>query len=94
MLSKEHNTEDMKSGFQFPNLGKRVEVPTYPSIGNLEVQLIRNVPTVEIRLPNPHTNLSGLVESAAVYILRTGAPFPRPTYPWDNLVYPARAAAV
>ena len=52
---------------------------------------IRNAATVEIALPPPHGNLAGIIEQAQVYLMRTGAPFPRPAYPGNAPVFPQGA---
>ena len=80
--------DDIKTSFPFPALDKLIGEPTYETINKLETQVIRNAATVEITLPPPHHNLSGIVEQPAVYILRTGGPFPRPTYPSNSPVFP------
>ena len=42
-------------------------------------------------LPPPHTNLAGIIKQPAVYIVRFGAPFPRPPYPGDAPIFPPGA---
>ena len=80
--------DDIKTSFPFSTLDKLIGEPTYESINRLETQVIRNAATVEITLPPPHHNLSGIVEQPQVYILRTGGPFPCPAYPGDSPVFP------
>ena len=80
--------DDIKTSFPFPALDKLIGEPTYETINKLETQVIRNAATVEITLPLPHHNLSGIVEQPAVYLLRTGGPFPRPMYPGNSPVFP------
>ena len=91
--SKSPTTDEIKAGFQIPILDKIVREPFYDTIRHMEIQVIRNATTVEIRLPPPHTNLSVLVEQDPVYQLRTEGPFPRPNYPGDAPIFPVRAAA-
>ena len=80
--------EDIKSSFPYTNFDKITGEPTYTSIRKLEIQAIRNAATVEISLPPPNKNLSGLVEQQQMYLLRTGGPFPRPAYPGHSPVFP------
>ena len=93
MPSKSPTTNEIKAVFQLPTLDRIVGEPSYDTIRHMEIQVIRNATTIEIRLPPPHTYLSGLVEQDLVYQLRTGRPFPRPNYPGYALIFPVRAAA-
>ena len=63
-------------------------------VSKLETQATRNAATVVIRLPQPHTKLSGIVKQPAVYILRVVAPFPRPPYPGDAAHFTVGATLV
>ena len=81
----------IKTSFTFAQFDQIVGEPTYSTLYKLETQATRNAATVSIRLPPPHTNCSGIVEQPAVYVLRAGGPFPRPTYPGDQPVFPAGA---
>ena len=60
----------------------------------METQATHNAATVVIRLPPLHTNLYGIVEQPAVYILRVVAPLPRPPYPGDAAHFPVGATPV
>ena len=79
----------IKTSFTFAQFDQIVGEPTYSTLYKLETQATRNAATVSIRLPPPHTNCSGIVEQLAVYVLRAGGPFLRPTYPGDQPVFPA-----
>ena len=85
------SVEDIKLAFPYPTFDKIQGEPNYESIHKLETQAIRNAATVEIALPPPHGNLSGIIEQAQVYLMRIGAPFPRPTYPGNAPIFPAGA---
>ena len=85
------SADDIKSAFTYPTLTTIVGEPTYQTIYKLEMQATRNAATVSLRLPPPHTNCSGLVEQPAIYVMRVGAPFPRPRYPGDHVTIPANA---
>ena len=80
--------EDIKSGFTFPAFSHTVGEPSYNTIKTLETQAIRNAATVEYRIPQPHTNLCGLMEQPEVYVLRVGQAFPFYPYPGDVQLYP------
>ena len=81
----------IKTSFTFAQFDQIVGEPTYSTLYKLETQATRNAATVSIRLPPPHTNCSGIVEQLAVYVLRAGGPFPRPTYPGDQPVFSSRS---
>ena len=74
----------LQAAFTFSRFDPIEGEPSYKTLFKLEAQATRNAATVVIRLPPPHTNLSGIVNHPAVYILRVGAPFPRPPYPGDT----------
>ena len=65
--------------------------PSYEILFKLVTQETRNAAAVVIRLPPPQSNLYGIVEHPAVYILWVGAPFPRPPYPVDAEHFPLGA---
>ena len=85
---KSLTANEIKALFPFPRFDPIAGIPTYNSLWKLEIQAIRNTATVEISLPPPHKNLSGLVEQQQMYLLRTGGPFPRPAYPGHSPVFP------
>ena len=60
----------------------------------METQATRNAATVVIRLPPSNTNLSVIVKQPTVYILRVGAPVPRPPHPGDAAHFPVGATLV
>lgn len=80
--------EDIKSGFTFPAFSCIIGEPSYTTIKMLETQVICNAATVECRIPQPHTNLCGLMEQPEVYVLRVGQAFPFYPYPGDVQLYP------
>ena len=80
--------EDIKTAFPFTSFDKIQGEPTYETIHRLETQAIRNASTVEITIPPLHNNLAGIVEQPQVYLIRTGAPFPRPGFPGNAPVFP------
>ena len=88
------SANNIKATFTFKSFAKIIGEPTYTSLYKLETQATRNAATVAIRLNPPHINCAGIVEQPAVYALRVGAPFPRPTYPGDNPTYPIGATVV
>ena len=88
------SADDLRADFTFSRFNPIKGKPSYETFFKLETQATRNAATVVIRLPPPHTNLSGIVEQPAVYILRVGAPFPRPPYPGDAAQFPAGAMIV
>ena len=75
------SADDLRAAFTFSRFDPIEVEPSYETLFKLETQATRNAATVVIRLPPPHTNLSGIVEHPAVYILCIRAPFPRPPYP-------------
>ena len=75
------SVEDIKTGFPFQRFTEIQGEPTYATLNKMEQQAIRNATATEIMLPLPHNNLAGIVEQPQVYLIRTGAPFPRPHYP-------------
>ena len=82
------SADDLKSAFTFRQFDAIVGEPTYDTLYKLETQATRNTATATVRLPPPHTNLAGIIEQPAVYIVRVGAPFPGPPYPGDAPVFP------
>ena len=88
------SADDLRAVFAFSRFDPIVGKPSYETLFKLETQATRNTATVVIRLPPPHTNLYGIVEQPAVYILRVGAPFPRPPYPVDAAHFPVGATIV
>jgi len=88
------SANDIKSAFTFQTFDAIVGEPTYDTLYKLETQATRNAATVTVRLPPPHTNLAGIVEQPAVYVIRVGGPFPRPAYPGDAPVFPIGANLV
>ena len=93
MSSKAPSNDEIKAGFQFQILDKIAGEPSYDTLRHLEVHVTHNATTVEISLPLPHTDLSGLVEQPNIYLLRTGAAFPRPVYPGNGPIYPGGSTA-
>ena len=85
------SADDLRAAFKFSRFDPIVGEPSYEKILELETQATNNAATVVIRLPPPHTNLSGIVKKPTVYILRVGAPFPRPPYPGDAANFPVGA---
>ena len=88
------SADDLRAAFtcsQFDPIDGKL---SYKKLFKLETQATRNAATVVIRLPLPHTNLSGIVEQPAVYILRVGAPFPRPPYTVDSAHFPVGSTPV
>ena len=83
------SADDLRAAFTFTRFDPIQGEPSYESLYKLETQATRNAATVAVRLPPPHINLSGIVEQPAVYVLRVGAPFPRPIYPGDTPTFPA-----
>ena len=88
------SADDLQAAFTFSQFDPIEGKPSYETLFKLETQATRNTENVVIRLPPPHTNLSGIVEQPAVYILRVGVPFPRPPYPGDASQFPAGAMIV
>ena len=88
------SADDIKAAFTFPVFEKIIGEPTYSTLYRLETQAPRNAATVSIRLPPPHNNLAGIAEQPAVYILRVGAPFPRPIYPGYSPIFPVNSTVV
>ena len=74
---------DLRSAFTFSQFDPIVGKPSYETLFKFETQATHNTATVVIRLPPSHTNLYGIVEHPVFYILRVGAPLPRPPYPGD-----------
>ena len=85
------SVNDLRLAFTFSRFNLIVVELSYEKLFRLETQAARNAATVVIRLPPPHTNLSGIVKQPAVYILLVGAPFPRPPYPGDAAHFPVGA---
>ena len=83
------SADDLRAAFTFSLFDPIEGEPSYETLFKLETQAAHNAATVVIRLPPPHTNLSGTIEQPAVYILRVGVPFPRPTYPRYAAQFPA-----
>ena len=77
------SADDQRAAFTFLRFDRTVGEQSYETLFKLETQATRNAATVVIRFPPPHTNLSGIVEQPAVYILQVGEPFPRLPYPGD-----------
>ena len=75
------STDDLRAALTFSRFDPIVGEPSYETLFKLETQATRNDAAVVIRLHPPHTNLSGIVEHPAVYILRVGPPFPWPPCP-------------
>ena len=93
-MANSPSADDLQASFIFSRFEPIVGEPSYETIFKLESQAARNTATVVIRLPPPHTNLSGIVEQPTVYILRSGSPFPRPPYPGDAAHCPVGATLV
>ena len=72
------SADDLRAAFTFSRFDPIVGEPSYKTLFKFETQATCNAATVVIRLPSPHTNLSGIVKHPAVYILQVGSPFPRP----------------
>ena len=88
------SADDIKAAFTFSTFTNIDGEPSYQTLYRLEIQATRNAATVAIRLPPPHTNCSGLVEQPAMYVLRVGAPFPRPPFPGDAPTFPPNSNLV
>ena len=84
-------TDDIKSQFPYTTLDRIIGEPNYETINKLETKTIRNASTIELTLPPPHNNCSGLVEMPQMYLIRTGHNFPRPLYPGDTPTFPPGA---
>ena len=82
------SANDLRAAFTFSRFDPIVGKLFYKTLFKLETQATRNAATVVIRLPPPHTNLSGIVEQPVVYILQVGAPFPRQPYHGDAAHFP------
>ena len=85
------SADDLRAAFTFLWFNSIAGKPSYETLFKLETQVTRNAATVVIRLPPPHINLSGIFEQPVVYILRLGAPFPRPPYPCNTSHFPVGA---
>ena len=90
---KNLSADEVKAIFPFPRLDPIVGEPTYLTLRRLETQVIRNAAAIDSGLPHPHNDLSGIAEQDPIYVLRVGAPFPRPPNPGPNPVFPAGANA-
>ena len=88
------SADDLRAAFTFSRFDPIGGEPSYETLFKLETHATCNVATVVIRLPPPHTNLSGIVDQPAVYILRVIAPFPRPPYPGNAAQFTAGATIV
>ena len=80
------SADDLQAAFTFLRFDPIFVEPSHET-----TQPTRDATTVVIRLPPPHTNLSGILEYPAVYISRVGALFPRPPYPGDAAHFPVGA---
>ena len=60
------SADDLRAAFTFSRFDPIVGEPSYETLFKLETQATRNAATVVIRLPPPHTNLSGIFEHPAV----------------------------
>ena len=74
------SADDLRAAFTFLRFDPIVGKPSYETLFKLETQATCNAATFVIHLPPPHTNLSSIIEQSMVYMLRVGAPFPRPSY--------------
>ena len=88
------STVDLRAAFKLSRFDPIVGKPSYETLFNLETQTTCNAATVVILLPPPHTNLSVIVKQPTVYILRVGAPFPRPPHPGDAAHFPVVATLI
>ena len=82
------SADDLRAAFTFLQLDPIFGNPYYKTLFKLETQATSNAATVIICFPPPHTNLYGIIEHPAVYILEVGAPFPQPPYPGDAAHFP------
>ena len=80
--------KDIKSGFTFSAFSRITGEPSYTTIKTLETQAICNAATMECCIPQPHTNLCGLMAQPEVYVLQVGQAFPSYPYPGDVQLYP------
>ena len=64
--------DEIKLGFTFLTFSQIVGELSYTTIKTLKAQAICNAATVKFRIPQPHTNLCGLMEQPEVYVLRVG----------------------
>ena len=85
------SADDLRAAFTLLRFDLIVGEPSYETFLKLETQATQNAAKVVIQLTTPHTNLSGIVEQPAVYILRVRAPFPRPPYPGGAALFPVGA---
>lgn len=91
MSTKAPNTDDIKAAFVYPTLTKIVGEPSYATLEKLQNECVCNACTQESRVGGGVHGLSGIAESAPVYLLRTGFHFNRLDYPGDAPVYPPAA---
>ena len=61
-MQRQSSANDLQAPFKFSRLDPIVGEPSYETLFKLETQETRNAATVLIRLPPPHTDLSGIVK--------------------------------
>ena len=88
------SADDLRVAFTFSRFDPIVGEPSYETLFKLETQATGNTTTVVIHRPPTYTHLSGIFKQPAVYILRVGAPFPRPPYPDDAAHSPVGSTLV
>ena len=84
----------LRAAFTFSRFDPIVGEPSYETLFKLETQATGNTTTVVIHRPPTYTHLSGIFKQPAVYILRVGAPFPRPPYNGDAAHFPVGTTLV
>ena len=82
---------DLGAAFTFSQFDPIIGEPSYETLFKMGTQAIRNSETVVIHFPPPYTNISGIFEPPAVYILWVLAPFTRPPYTGDAAHVPLGA---
>ena len=60
------STDDLRAAFTFSQFDPIEGEASYKDLFKLETQATCNAATVVVRLPPPHTNLSGIVEQPSV----------------------------
>ena len=78
----------IKSGFTFLAFSSIIGELSYNTMKTLEIHAICNTDNMECRIPQPHTNLCGLMKQPEVYVLHVGQAFPFHPYPGDVQLYP------
>ena len=73
--------EDVKFGFTFPGFSYITSEPSYTMIETLGTQAICSAVTMECCIPQPRTNLCGLMEQPEIYGLQAGQVFSFYPYP-------------